>query len=253
MTAIRAALGVVTSLEPVRPAGWRRTRRNYRERGAGSGCLTMPVPDRPRIYHIVHVDNLSSIVATGGLLPDAVMIKRKGGTVIGMSSIKQRRLTLPVSCHPATHVGDYVPFYFCPRSIMLFVIHCANHAELAYRGGQLPIVHLEADLNLAVAWAEANDRRWAFSLSNAGAHYTQFRARLDQLGEINWDAVQALDFRPADIKEGKQAEFLMHDGFPWHLVERIGVSQPAIVDRVAGAMQGAAHRPRIEIRREWYY
>ena len=30
-------------------------------------------------------------------------------------------------------------------------------------------MHLEADLNEVVAWADASGRRWAFSLSNAGA------------------------------------------------------------------------------------
>ena len=213
----------------------------------------MPVPAQPKIYHIVHVDNLGSIIADGCLWSDAVMVQRQGGTVIGMGSIKQRRLGLPVSCHQGTTVGEYVPFYFCSRSIMLFVIHCANHPELAYRGGQQPIVHLEADLQQVVQWAEANGRRWAFSLSNAGAVYTQFRAGLDRLGDINWDAVAANDFRPADIKEAKQAEFLVQQSFPWHLVERIGVHSQGIVSRVSDAMHGAAHRPRIEIRREWYY
>jgi len=146
-----------------------------------------------------------------------------------------------------------VPFYFCSRSIMLYVIHSANHPELAYRGGQQPIVHLESDLHEVVQWAAANGRRWAFSLSNAGAFYTQFRAELAQLGEINWDAVAATDFRPADVKEAKQAEFLIQDAFPWHLVQRIGVHSQAIVPRVASAMQGAAHRPVIEIKRDWYY
>jgi hypothetical protein len=213
----------------------------------------MPVPAQPKIYHIVHVDNLASIVADGCLWSDAVMVRRQGGMVIGMGGIKQRRLGLPVACHNGLNVGDCVPFYFCPRSIMLYVIHCANHPELAYRGGQQPIVHLEADLNQVVQWAGANGRRWAFSLSNAGAFYTQFRARLDQLGEINWDAVAATDFRPADIKEAKQAEFLVQESFPWHLVERIGVHSQAIAPRVAGAMPGAGHRPRIEIKRDWYY
>jgi ssDNA thymidine ADP-ribosyltransferase, DarT len=213
----------------------------------------MPVPAQPKIYHIVHVDNLASIIGDGSLWSDSVMVQRQGGTVIGMGGIKQRRLALPVSCHQGTNVGEYVPFYFCSRSIMLFVIHCANHPELAYRGGQQPIVHLEADLHQVVQWAEANERRWAFSLSNAGAVYTQFRAQLGQLGEVNWDAVAATDFRPADIKEAKQAEFLVQQSFPWHLVERIGVHSQGIVPRVSAAMQGAAHRPRIEIRREWYY
>lgn len=213
----------------------------------------MPVPANPKIYHIVHVDNLASIIADGGLWSDAVMVQRQGGTVIGMGSIKQRRQQLPVTCHPGTHVGDYVPFYFCSRLIMLYVIYCANHAELAYKGGQQPIVHLEADLNKVVAWAAANGQRWAISLSNAGAVYTQFRTGLDKLNEINWGAIAASDFRPADVKEGKQAEFLMQQSFPWHLVERIGVHSQPIVPRVATAMQGAEHRPVLEIKRDWYY
>lgn len=213
----------------------------------------MPIPDQPKIYHIVHVDNLASICGDGCLWSDSVMVQRQGGTVIGMGSIKQRRLALPVSCHPQSFVGEYVPFYFCPRSIMLFVIHCANHPELAYRGGQQPIIHLQADLSQVVQWAEANGRRWAFSLSNAGAVYTQFRSELAQLDEINWDAVAARDFRPADVKEAKQAEFLVQQSFPWHLVERIGVHSQGIAQRVYAAMNGAGHRPSVEIRREWYY
>ncbi len=39
-----------------------------------------------------------------------------------MTEIKRRRLfEIDVQCHPDTMVGDYVPFYFCPRSIMLFI------------------------------------------------------------------------------------------------------------------------------------
>lgn len=213
----------------------------------------MALPKNPKIYHIVHVNNLASIVADGCLWSDAVIGQRPGGTVIGMHSIKARRLSLPVPCHQGTKVGEYVPFYFCSRSIMLYVIHRANHPELGYRGGQQPIVHLEADLQRVIQWAEAEGRRWVFSLSNAGAVYAQFRTGTDRLGDINWDAVAATDFRPADIKEAKQAEFLLEQSFPWHLVERIGVHSSGIVSRVSEAMNDAEHRPRIEIRREWYY
>jgi hypothetical protein len=86
----------------------------------------MSVPDRPKIYHIVHVDNLASIVADGCLWPDAVMVKRQGGAVIGNNEIKADRLRLPVDCHAGTCVGDYVPFYLCPRSVMLYVISKRN-------------------------------------------------------------------------------------------------------------------------------
>ena len=93
-------------------------------------------PARAKVYHIVHLDRLASVIADGCLWRDAVMVGRAGdGTKIGMGSIKARRLSLPVDCHPGDKGGDYVPFYFCPRSIMLYVIHCANHPELVYRGG----------------------------------------------------------------------------------------------------------------------
>ncbi len=213
----------------------------------------MTVPVRPKIYHIVHVDNLASIVADGCLWSDTAMLGRTGGTVIGMRSIKHRRLGLPVSCHTGLNVGDCVPFYFCSRSIMLYVIHCANHSELAYQGGQRPIIHLEADLTAVVQWAKENGQRWAFSLSNAGANYTQFRSRLEQLGEINWAAIATNYWSAPDIREAKQAEFLVEHRFPWHLVERIGIHSQAIAPRVAKAMVGGAHRPKVEVRRDWYY
>ena len=96
----------------------------------------MPPPAEPKIYHIVHVDRLASIVADGGLWSDAALHRReRPGTVIGMSVIKERRLTNPVKCRPGLSVGDCVPFYFCPRSVMLYVIHRADNEGLQYRDG----------------------------------------------------------------------------------------------------------------------
>ncbi len=218
----------------------------------------MPVPAQPKMYHIVHVDRLASIVGDGFLWSDDVMVQRQGtGTTIGMSSIKARRLNeLSLGCHPDLRVGQCAPFYFCPRSVMLYLIYRRNE-ELAYKGGQEPIVHLEADLHASVAWAHQNNLRWAFTLSNAGAYYFEDRADLANLGEINWAAVQARQWSgngiSRSVKEGKQAEFLIERSFPWHLVERIAVHSQAIVPLASQAMQGAAHRPRIEIKRDWYY
>ena len=213
----------------------------------------MARPERPKIYHIVHVDRLGSIVANGCLWSDAIMAERVAGTTIGMSGIKLRRRVLPVRCHVELRVGDCVPFYLCPRSIMLYVIHRANHEELDFRGGQEPIVHLESDLETVVDWADANGRRWAVSLSNAGARYAEFRTGRDCFGEINWQAVAATDFRSPDIKEGKQAEFLVERELPWTLVDRIGVRTQAVAARVAKALTRSSHRPAVAVRADWYY
>lgn len=212
----------------------------------------MAIPLRPKIYHICHVDRLASIVASGGLLSDAAILSAQlAGTVIGMNHIKQRRLQeLALASHPQLFVGQCVPFYFCPRLVMLFLIHRQN-AELSYQGGQGQIIHLQADLLDTVAWAQAQGRRWAFTLSNAGARYFEDRADLAQLDEIDWEAVNARDWR--QCKEGKQAEFLLEHDFPWQLVEQIGVHSRPVYGQVAHALPAQGHRPRLGIEPGWYY
>jgi ssDNA thymidine ADP-ribosyltransferase, DarT len=215
----------------------------------------MPTPSRPKIYHITHVDNLPAIIGTKRLLSDAEISKSGGPSMmVGMSRIKQRRLTEIKldECYPDDFVGEYVPFYFCPRSVMLYLIWKRN-SELTYQGGQGPIVHLEADLHKAIEWAEEKSRKWAFSLSNASAYGVEFRSEVDKLDEINWPAVAASDWGNPNTKHWKQAEFLIYRSFPWSLVDRIGVRDNAIAQQTAQALVAADHHPPIEIKREWYY
>ena len=212
----------------------------------------MPPPAEPKIYHIVHVDRLASITADGCLWSDALLQQQaRPGTTIGMSTIKQRRLTNRVICRPGLCVGDCVSFYFCPRSVMLYVIHRADSDGLLYRGGQGPIVHLEADLHETVDWAGRHRRRWAFTLSNAGSRYFQDRCDLTQLSEIEWDAVQARNWQGRT--DGKQAEFLLERSFPWTLVRHVGVRSVQVQEQVQDAIQEAEHRPMVALRRDWYY
>lgn len=215
-------------------------------------AMTTP-PNNPKIYHILHIDKLASVIASGLLSDAATRARDPAGTVIGMSNIKNRRLELPVTCRPGTVVGEYTPFYFCSRSIMLYVIYMANHPELEYRGGQGPIVHLEADLHKVIARAEQEGRPYAFTPANAGAYYTPFFADTASLSELDWEKIANNDFRDADVKEAKQSEFLIHEVLAWDLVERVGVIDQAMATQAHEIIRHASHRPSIEIHRNWYY
>ncbi len=207
---------------------------------------------QPKIYHITPLENLQAMIQTGWLFSDAHMVAQGiQNTNIGMSEIKQRRLGLPIAGLEGICVGACVPFYFCPRSIMLYILHCRNHPSITYRGGQENIIHLEADLLEVVQYAQQHGQPWAFSLSNAGAVYTEFRTDWQHLSEINWQAVEASDFRSSEIKEGKQAEFLLHGAFPWSLVRRIGVKSNLVKSQVQELL--GAHQPLLEWTPNWYY
>ena len=213
------------------------------------------VPANPKIYHITHLRNLAQIVQAGKLWSDAKRIELGlQCDVVGMSHIKRRRLEeIEVDCYAGTHVGDYVPFYLCPRSIMLFILHKGNHPDLNYTEGQEPIIHLEADLHAVVDWADGKGRQWAFSDRNAGTRYVNFFNELTQLGELNWAAISKNHWSDVNTKEGKQAEFLVHRSFPWHLVERIGVCNRDMLGRVQRAIQAGNHRPVVSLKTGWYY
>ena len=212
-------------------------------------------PDRPKIYHITHGKNLGRILADDCLWSDAELARRGGpDTAVGIPEIKRRRMTeRDVTCHHGTKVGEFVPFYFCPRSVMLYLIHRQNHPGLTYRGGQRPILHLEADLHEVVAWAESQSVPWAFTDRNAGSVYFQtFRDPAD-LGRLNWDHIASADFKDALVKEAKQAEFLVYRSFPWTLIRSIGVIDEGIARRVRQILVGTGHQPDVRVEPGWYY
>lgn len=201
------------------------------------------------------MNNLPGIVQANGLWSDAKRIELGLGTnLIGMSRIKQRRLTeIDVSCYPGTMVGQYVPFFYCPRSIMLYILHRGNHDDIDYRDGQGPIVHLVADLDASIQWAATNGVPWALSPTNASARYTSFYNHRADLNRINWQAVFNRDFRDPAVKEAKQAEFLMFNWFPWDLVEQIGVFDQTVALTAQQHIAGAAHQPPVHPKNAWYF
>jgi hypothetical protein len=210
--------------------------------------------DRRKIYHITHLDNLPRIVGSG-LWTDMERIRQSlPCTIVGMSEIKRRRLEeLEVRCHPGTKVGQYVPFYFCAQSIMLYLLHKRNHQDITYRGGQGPILHLEAQIPEVVRWADSIGRRWAFTKGNAGARYTQFFAEIQQLEQLNWASIHNNDWRDPIVKDWKQSEFLVEQSFPWKLVRRIGVIDANVAATVRSACVAAHHHPEIVVEPNWYY
>lgn len=204
------------------------------------------VPSNPSIFHITHVDNVASIIGHGHLWSDSQRIKRGLLTTnIGYSHIKQRRLNRPVPSTPGDKLGDYVPFNFCHRSVMLYKVW-QGHDN--YAGGQDQVVHLVSSVNTAIALG----KRWAFTDIHADLRYATYFSSRDELDEVDW-RVMPLNFwaDSDDTRQKRQAEFLVHESFPWSAVELIGVHNGAIATKLKALLPGGA--PPVAIRSDWYY
>lgn len=79
------------------------------------------------IYHITHLRNLRSIIRLDGLWSDADRDDMGLAPVnIAHAHIKRRRAQRRVDHTPGGTLDEYVPFYFAPRSPMLYSIGRGN-------------------------------------------------------------------------------------------------------------------------------
>jgi ssDNA thymidine ADP-ribosyltransferase, DarT len=100
----------------------------------------MPRPVPTRVLHFTHLDHLPGVVAHGLLSDTTAQARGLPTSEVGNREIKERRRRRPVPVPPGGTVADYVPFYFAPRSPMMYAIDRGNVPE--YAGGIDPLVYL---------------------------------------------------------------------------------------------------------------
>ena len=200
------------------------------------------------IYHISHLKNLERIVAEGGLHCDKAAQQLKSVN-IGHMHIKERRLRRAVPVGPKGTVGEYIPFYFAPRSPMLYVI--SRGAVEGYAEGQIPVIYI---CSSAEAVEDAG-LGWVFTEGHADMDFTDFFDNLRDLDKIDWNLMKARYWHDTnddpDRKRRRQAEFLVHKFFPWKLVSYIGAYDRSATEVVRTLLK--RDHPKVGIEQGWYY
>ncbi|SDQ75667.1 DUF4433 domain-containing protein [Pseudoxanthomonas sp. CF125] len=197
-------------------------------------------------YHITDIENLPGIFASGGLLSD-LALGPTAHSVIGYSHIKQRRMTVlrVPCCTGQPFVGAFVPFYYCPRSPMLFTVNKGSTGKPA--GCQGSIVHLVTNVSVLTSLGS----EWAISDGNAGAAHALFANSLTALKKLDWAAIRTSSW--AQVMHQKAAEFLVRDFVPWNAVQSIGCFDAGAVAKVTALLTNTPHRPLVSVQRAWYY
>ena len=214
--------------------------------------MTVPVPSP--IYRIVHVGNLPVILQRGGLhapnhAPNDGLIYRTIHNV-DIQNVRQIR-RIPLGLCGTIH--DYVPFYFGPRSPMLYQLHTGWVPS--YNEGQSPLIYLVSTVQVVVKAG----LRWVFSDGHGIAIFTSWFDNLAHLTKVDWDTVYARLWRDTvddmDRQRRKQAEFLVHEFCPWEVIQEIGVTDGVAQAQVEAILKqfDTNMRRLVHIRGEWYY
>lgn len=167
-------------------------------------------PQKALIFRIVHRDNLRWILDHG-------LHARNGKALdpdyrdIGNLDLIQKRSKRVVEIGPGGTLGDYVPFYFTPFSIMMYNIHT---------GYGVPRVKNEDIVILVSSLFKVLELGIPFVFTNQHAYpvMAEYFDDPDDLDEVDWDILNRKDFRhdPDDPgkKERYQAEALVWKHLP---------------------------------------
>lgn len=151
---------------------------------------------------------------------------------ISYYDLQERRKRKQIRHGPGGDLHDYVPFYFAPRSPMMYRI--SRGALEGYEGGAEPLVYLVSSVQKI---CEAGTG-FVFTEGHPIKAITEFFDDLDDLGEVHWDVMRSKFWNDTDAapdrKRRRQAEFLVHGEFRWSEVEFLAVktTRPENVWRV---------------------
>jgi hypothetical protein len=208
------------------------------------------------ILHFTHVDNLPAIVAEGRLWCDTLARTRLTATEVGDLEIKAARLRRVVPAGRGGRVGEYVPFYFAPRSPMMYRIACDHRDTVPgrYSGGDRPLVYLVARIGgLIDAGLD-----WVATDGNAATATTEFScdlARMDRM--IDWALMSAERWNNTESDPDRQrrrmAEFLVYGSVPLSVIHQVGTYSDLYASRTKEILTGHGLASEVYVRPGWYY
>ena len=144
--------------------------------------MSTPVPNPIPIFRIMHIRNLESVVASGYIFCESQRQQLNGPwQSIAHENIQFRRRAKVVPCGPKGVVCDYVPWYYAPRSPMLYANHKGN--VLSNPEGQKAIIYFKTTVQkvlqagLSFVFTDGHDhvqfpflqRYWRFKTYRLGA------------------------------------------------------------------------------------
>ena len=125
---------------------------------------------------------------------------------------------------------DYVPFYFPPRSPMMYVI--SKGGVDGYASNTTPLIYLVS----SVECVQEAGLEFAFTDGHPVVTLSGFYNDVEDLEKVDWDVIRGTYWQDTkeqpDRRRRRQAEFLVHGAFPWDAVEYLAAKNKIVKERL---------------------
>ena len=207
--------------------------------------------DKKYCYRITHIENLDCILDSGLVTKHHTRANSRY-IHIGNPEVIGVRSDMPVRIIGYGVIGDYVPFYFTPRSIMLYNI------ITGYRHPVVPKRKPEEILVIRCEIKELTRLPYFFFTDGQGNDMvTRHFNDLAYLEEIDWRSIQQSDFQKTDGDFDRsrryQAEFLVRNEVPVSSVESLNVYNEQAARYVKQVLTGKNINLAINIQPQYFF
>ncbi|PIC58307.1 hypothetical protein CSV80_05775 [Sporosarcina sp. P12(2017)] len=199
------------------------------------------------LYHMTHITNLPSILKCGGLQSHAVMqMNQLKHQDIANQDVQARRDRIKIPVGKGGTLHDYVPFYFAPRSPMLYYLH-KQHLQ------QEDVVYFMT----SIASIQVHALDFVFTDAHAIRRLTKFFTDPIHLNQIDWKVMTSDYWHDIDEdmsrKARRQAEFLIHEAVPLSACLGFAVFNERAKEKLEKMLQDAGSTLSVAVRRHFYY
>lgn len=212
----------------------------------------MPRPVPTPVVHFTHIRHVATVARHGLLSDNAAVAEGLLSVEVGNRDIKRRRRERPVTVSPGGTVADYVPFYFAPRSPMMFAIDKGRVPE--YVEGIDPFIYLVTDVERLTALGLPV----VFTDRNAVLDIARFSNAIEDLDDlVDWPLMKLKYWRATieepDRVERRMAECLVHERVPWEAFTELVVRSERRRDEVLAALGPLDVPIRVRVAPDWYF
>jgi len=203
----------------------------------------LAVPSTIWLYRITHIENLEHDLRQGLRIaksPKANPNYRQ----IGDSSLIEFRKEILAPDPPGGTLSEYIPFYFGPRSPMLYQI--ASGWEDIQKYPQEEIIYYISSLNEI----KSAKLKYFFTDGHARSKTSTAYTNDSDLERLDWNVIYSSTWRSdeSDLrrKEKKQSELFVKEYVPFHCVQHIGVYNKLAEQKVLSLL--STHHIEVPVR-----
>jgi len=172
-------------------------------------------------YRITHIKNLPIILESGIVCKKNSKANSKYIN-IGNPEIIDVRTETPVKIEDYGMIGDYIPFYFTSKSIMLYNIQTGfRHPFVPKRNPSEILV-----MKFKIEELSSLESKWFFTDGQANDKATTHYNNLTDIDKIDWESIHQNNFSKSDdFDRGRryQAEFLVKNEVQISHIESLNV------------------------------